>query len=46
MKDGKKIAKKVLKHIKEDTGEFKEQIKDDKMLAKKLKSEMKRKGKR
>lgn len=35
MKNGQK--KQVLKHLKEDTREFKEQIKDDKKLAKKLK---------
>lgn len=34
MKNGMK--KKVLKHIKEDTHEFKEQIKDDKKLKKML----------
>lgn len=35
MKNGQK--KTVLKHLKEDTKEFKKQIKDDKKLAKKLK---------
>lgn len=35
MKNGQK--KKVLKHLKEDTKEFKEQIRDDKKLAKQLK---------
>jgi hypothetical protein len=35
MKNGQK--KKVLKHLKEDTKEFKEQIKDDKKLSKQLK---------
>lgn len=29
--------KKVLKHLKEDTKEFKEQIRDDKKLAKQIK---------
>ena len=41
MKDGKKL-KKVLKHLKEDTSEFKEQIRDDKMLAKSLRAKKKR----
>jgi hypothetical protein len=36
MKNGMK--KKVLKHLKEDTKEFKEQIADDKKLSKSLKS--------
>lgn len=40
MKNGEK--KKVLKHLKEDTHEFKEQIKDDKMLAKGLKKAKKK----
>ena len=35
MKDVK--VKKVLKHLKEDTKEFKDQIKDDKKLAKDIK---------
>ena len=35
MKNGQK--KKVLKHLKEDTKEFKEQIRDDKKLAKQRK---------
>lgn len=39
MKDGKKSKiKKVLKHLKQDTREFKEQISDDKKLARSLKS--------
>ena len=33
----KKMKKEVLGHIKKDTKEFKDQIKDDKMLVKKLK---------
>lgn len=38
MKNGKKkVVKKVLKHLKEDTKEFKEQIADDKKLSKSLK---------
>lgn len=32
------VKKKVLKHLKEDTKEFKEQIADDKKLAKSLKN--------
>lgn len=39
MKNGMK--KKVLKHLKEDTHEFKEQIKDDKKLKKMLTSKKK-----
>lgn len=35
MKNGQK--KKVLKHLKEDTKDFKKQIKDDKKLSKQLK---------
>lgn len=35
MKNG--TTKKVLKHLKQDTKEFKEQIADDKKLAKQLK---------
>lgn len=38
MKNGKKkLAKKVLSHIKEDSKEFKKQLADDRKLAKKLK---------
>lgn len=33
----KKLGKKVLKHLKEDTSEFREQIQDDKKLAKSIK---------
>lgn len=41
-----KMAKKVLKHLKEDTSEFKEQIADDKKLAKTVRKGMKKaKGK-
>lgn len=40
MKNG--IKKKVLKHLKEDTHEFKEQIKDDKKLANTLKKKVKK----
>jgi hypothetical protein len=39
MKNNK--VKKVLKHLKEDTKEFKEQIADDKKLAKSLKKKKK-----
>ena len=35
-------VKKVLKHLKEDTSEFKEQIADDKKLAKQLKKKKKK----
>ena len=43
MKESKKI-KKVIKHLKEDTHEFKEQIKDDAKLKKSLtKSDKKKK---
>ena len=43
MKD--KTKKKVLKHLKEDTKDFKEQIADDKKLSKTLKNKkMKNKG--
>lgn len=36
--DGKKkVVKKVLSHLKDDTKEFKEQIADDKKLSKQLK---------
>ena len=45
-KDGaKKLGKKVLKHLKEDTHEFREQIQDDKKLGKNIKKAMKKKGK-
>lgn len=41
MKNGK--VKKVLSHLKEDSKEFKKQIKDDKKLAASLKSKRKSK---
>lgn len=40
--DKSKLKKKVLKHLKEDTKDFKEQIKDDAKLKKSL---MKKSGK-
>jgi hypothetical protein len=43
--NGKKVATKVLKHIKEDSHEFREQLKDDKKLAKQLKKVIKKKKK-
>lgn len=42
----KKMGKKVLKHLKEDTSEFKEQIRDDKKLGKKIKKTISSKGKK
>lgn len=36
MKKGMGLKKKVIKHLKEDTKEFKEQIKDDAKLKKSL----------
>ena len=41
MKNGKKLKKKVAKHLKEDMKEFREQIKDDKSLMKGLKMKAK-----
>lgn len=41
MKNGEK--KRVLKHLKEDTHEFKEQIKDDRKLKKELTAKPKKK---
>jgi hypothetical protein len=43
VKNGEK--KKVLKHLKEDKEEFREQIKDDQKLAKSLKNRAKGKNK-
>lgn len=44
--NAKKLGKKVLKHLKEDTGEFREHIKDDKKLVKTIKKNMSSKGKK
>lgn len=41
----KKLGKKVLKHIKADDKDFREQIQDDKKLAKTIKKTIKTKGK-
>ena len=43
MKNGMK--KKVLKHLKEDSKEFKEQLRDDRKLSKQLKSSPSKKRK-
>lgn len=48
MKNGaKNLGKKVLKHLKEDTHEFREQIQDDKKLKKRIEKiiSSKKKGK-
>jgi len=42
MKKKNGTIKKVLKHLKEDTHEFKEQIADDKKLSKELKRKAKK----
>lgn len=42
----KKLGKKVLKHLKEDTSEFREQISDDTKLSKKIKKTISPRGKK